>query len=172
MPAKKAATRNLVLYGAFAAFAAWVYSLTGDFPQPLLPDYPGSAMFPRFAVVLMGLLSVVGIGWEVLRLVRAPSEGGEARAAAVDDEEPMTLATLRGVALSALALAAFVVALEYLGMEIAIFAFCGAMTYVATRRPAMALLSGLCSVAAVYIIFVQGLSVFMPLTFLPRHITW
>ncbi|MCK0209724.1 tripartite tricarboxylate transporter TctB family protein [Starkeya koreensis] len=168
MSAQKASVQNLILYGLFALFAAWVFSLTADFPQPLLPGYPGSAMFPRFAVVLMGVLSLIGIAREVLRLFSA-------RAGAVPvpaEGEPDASLNVRDVVLSCLALAAFAVALEYLGMEVAVFGFCAAMTYVATRHVVASLVSGVGSVAVVYIVFVQGLSVFLPLTFLPRHIAW
>lgn len=175
MSARKTCIRNLVLYGLFAVFALWVFSLTADFPQPLLPGYPGSAMFPRFAVVLMAALSLIGIVREVVRLVAAHGEAAPAPAAVGDapvDDEPLSDMNLRDVVLSCLALAAFAATLEYLGMEVAVFGFCAGMTYVATRRATVSLVSGAASVAVVYVVFVQGLSVFMPLTFLPRHIFW
>jgi len=34
------------------------------------------------------------------------------------------------------------------------------------------LVSGVASVLVVYLVFVQGLSVFMPLAFLPRYLSW
>lgn len=170
MSAKPKAVQNIVLYGLFALFAGWIYSLTAGFPRPLLPGYPGSAMFPRLAVALMALFSLLGLVREVIGLRRAQAS---AAAPAANDEgdagDPTRLVDV--VAVFAI-LAGFVAVTEYLGMEVGVFAFTALMIYLVTRKPVAALLAGVVSVAVVYLLFVQALSVFMPLTFLPRYINW
>jgi len=170
MSAKKAAIQNLVIYGLFALLASWVFTLTADFPQPLLPGYPGSAMFPRLAVGLMGLFSTLGFIRELFRLMsgrsalpveRSDTEGGLGSRSGAS-----------GAVLSCIVLMLFVAIIEYVGMEPAVFLFCSLMTYVATRRVGASLVSGVASVLVVYLVFVQGLSVFMPLAFLPRYLSW
>jgi hypothetical protein len=173
----KRAYLNIALYGAFAALAVSVYHLTATFPRPLLPGYPGSAMFPRFIVTLMGIFALWGMLGEAYKLLRAaPSSGAPVAAkiladgqAGEGDDPPVTFGSF---VLVICALAAFVGLTEWAGMEVGIGVFTSAMIYFVTRSAMWSLISGVCSVLVVYFLFVQGLSVFLPLTFLPRYLTW
>ena len=55
-------------------------------------------------------------------------------------------------------------------MEVAVFAFIAGGVYVRSRRVLLAAGAGLVSVVIVYVLFVQALSVHLPLTFLPRYL--
>lgn len=171
MTTNRKALRNVVLYGLFALLAAWVFTLTASFPRPLLPGYPGSALFPRLTVLLMGFFSLLGILLEVIGLVRNRPTTVPAPAPDVS-EMPGDGPRLTDVLAVFGLLAAFVAVSEYMGMEVGVFLFTALMIFLVTRRPFIAAVAGIASVAVVYFLFVQGLSVFMPLTFLPRYISW
>lgn len=167
MFSKRRAIRNIIVYGAFALLASWVFVLTASFPQPLLPGYPGSAMFPRFAVGLMGFFSIIGLLRETYRLVRETDQNEPA--AAEESAEPVStgsFAIVLGI------LIAFVVVTELAGMEVGVFTFTAASLYMVTRKALISTLGGISSVIIVYFLFVQALSVFMPLAFLPRYLNW
>ena len=166
MLSRQRAIRNIIVYGAFALLASWVFVLTASFPQPLLPGYPGSAMFPRFAVGLMGFFSLFGLVREVYRLVR---ETGQNEAPAEDAAVPVSVSSF---AIVVAILIGFVVVTELAGMEVGVFVFTSASLYMVTRKALISALGGISSVVVVYFLFVQALSVFMPLAFLPRYLNW
>jgi len=167
MLSRQRAIRNIIVYGAFALLASWVFVLTASFPQPLLPGYPGSAMFPRFAVGLMGFFSLFGLVREVYRLVR--ETGQNEPAPAEDAAGPVSASSF---AIVVAILIGFVVVTELAGMEVGVFVFTSVSLYMVTRKALISALGGISSVVVVYFLFVQALSVFMPLAFLPRYLNW
>jgi hypothetical protein len=147
---------NLTLFGTVLVLTAVAYSFTGTFPSPLLPGYPGSAMFPRLVLIVMGVIAVVG--W--LRVFLSP----DGRVAG----QNITLPLLPFLAVVALLLS-FAALLGLFGMEVAVFGLIGGCIWFRSRKIVMAAAAGIASVAVVYLLFVQALSVHLPLLILPRY---
>ena len=150
---------DLGLFLTLLAFAVAAFSVTATFPSPLLPGYPGSAMFPRLVLATMGILAAFGV-------LRALFTGSDRYAGKVTTVPVLPFAAILAV------LVVFVALMAVAGMEVAIFAFVAAGYWYRTRRPLAALLAGIATVAVVYVLFVQELSVQLPLTVLPRYATW
>ena len=142
------------IYGLFLLFAIAAFRHTDTFPAPLLRGYPGAAMFPRLVLAAMAAFCLLG-------LARAALQRGPAGA---------TVALPLGAFGAALAIVcAFVAALAALGMEVAVFALIAGSMWRRTGRPALSAAIAILSVAIVYLLFVQALSVHLPLTALPRY---
>ncbi|MDX6805541.1 tripartite tricarboxylate transporter TctB family protein [Terrihabitans rhizophilus] len=163
---------NIGLYGFFILVAGFGYLQTNGFPQPLLPGYPGSAMFPRLALTLMGVFAAAGIALELLRLSRSAAAEPQAPVPLAPDEDAEEPTSARDFLIVLAMLASFVAVMQWVGMEVGVLLFVAAMVYFVTRRALTSILSGVAAVAVVYVIFCQLLSVFMPLTFLPRYLNW
>jgi hypothetical protein len=144
-----------VLFGVLLAISVAGYAMTASFPSPLLPGYPGSAMFPRIALVSLGVFSAFGLA----RALLARGTGG-----------PPLRFELAGWAAVVASLAAFAVVIRLLGTEIAAFGFVAGCLWFRRRDVVVPVVSGLLSVAFVYLVFVQLLSVHLPLLFLPRYL--
>ena len=147
---------DLGLFATFLVIAVLAYLRTATFPSPLLPGYPGSAMFPRLVLATMGVICVFGL----LRALLRPSA----------DAAPVTIEIGPFAAIVA-AIAAFGLALTLAGMEVAVFAFIGGALFYRTRKIGLAVGCGLAAVIVTYALFVQALSVHLPLTFLPRYLS-
>lgn len=147
---------DFFLYAIFLALTVAGYSVTGSFPSPLLPGYPGSAMFPRLVLIVMGVICVFGL----LRTLLRPAGVAEA---------PVQL-EIGGYLLIVLSLIGFALLLTFVGMEVAVFTFIAGGVFVRTRKPLRSAGAGLAAVAVVYVLFVQALSVHLPLAVLPRYI--
>lgn len=147
---------NIGLFAFFLIFAIAAYSVTASFPSPLLPGYPGSAMFPRLVLVTMGLVCVVGLGRAITASAGATEQGFIS----------IPIGPVSGVILYLLAFAAL---LYFLGTEIAVFAAVAGCLWARWRKPLIAMLAGIAAVLVVYFVFVQALSVHLPLLFLPRY---
>ena len=145
------------LYGVFLLLAIAAFSVTAGFPSPLLAGYPGSAMFPRIVLIAMGLVCV----WGLTSVLLTP------RGAIGKDiiEIPLT----GFVAVMAM-LAAFTFLLSFAGMEIAVLVTIGVTIWIRTRDMAIAATSAIGATIVVYVVFVQLLSVHLPLQFLPRYL--
>lgn len=148
---------NFGLFGVFAVLAAVAYSFTSTFPSPLLPGYPGSAMFPRLVLIAMGVISVSG-------LLRTLFDRGGATDLDGVELPVVAFAWVVGVLL------AFALLMYLFGTEVAIFCLIGGGIWVRTRKILLSTLAGSVSVIVVYLIFVQALSVHLPLLFLPRYL--
>lgn len=144
------------LYTAFLVLALVAYSVTGSFPSPLLAGYPGSAMFPRLVLIAMGVISIFGL----LRVLIRPKQVSE---------KPLQI-ELGGYLLIVFSLIGFALSLTILGMEVAVFAFIAGCVFLRSRRVLLSAGAGLASVVVVYFLFVQALSVHLPLTVLPRYL--
>ena len=147
---------DIFLYAFFLLLTLVAYSVTGNFPSPLLAGYPGSAMFPRLVLIVMGIICLFGL----IRVLMAP-----ARVADV----PLQL-EIGGYLLIVASLIGFALALNFIGMEVAVFGFIAGGIFVRTRRAFMSAGAGIASVVLVYALFVQALSVHLPLTILPRYL--
>lgn len=148
---------DLILFVAFFVFALGAYQVTASFPSPLLPGYPGSAMFPRIVLVTMGVIAIFGILRGVFAVKARTPRGGV--------EIPVTpfIASIGF-------LCAFAALLTLFGMEVAVFAAIAGALYYRTRNALFSIGFGLGAVIVVYMLFVQALSVHLPLLFLPRYL--
>ncbi len=147
---------DIFLYTFFLLLTLVAYSVTGNFPSPLLAGYPGSAMFPRLVLIVMGIICLFGL----IRVLMAP-----ARVADV----PLQL-EIGGYLLIVASLIGFALALNFIGMEVAVFGFIAGGIFVRTRRAFMSAGAGIAAVVVVYALFVQALSVHLPLAILPRYL--
>ena len=147
---------DFALFAIFLALAVGSYGVTASFPSPLLPGYPGSAMFPRLILVAMGVICLFGLA----RMLIARSAG-----AGADLTIPLgPFAGVVGVARR------YALLLLLAGAEIAIFCLITGCLWFRTRRLLVPVLVGLAAVVVVYLVFVQALSVHLPLRFLPRYL--
>lgn len=149
---------DLLLYGLFLVFAGLAYSVTSTFPSPLLPGYPGSAMFPRLVLIAMAVICAFGLARTLI--VRR-----------IGPELPPLEVPIGGFLLIVASLAGFAVLLNWAGMEVAVFAFIAGALTIRTRNLLLAAGSGIAAVVVVYLLFVQALSVHLPLTVLPRYLS-
>ncbi len=145
------------VYGFFLLFSIAAYSVTAGFPSPLIPGYPGSAMFPRLVLITMGVICLWGVATVLLT--------GRGAIGAKSVEIP-----IQAFVLIMAMFAAFAVMLNVAGMEVAIFVMIGAAIWIRTRSLLIAGVSGVSAIAVIYIVFVQLLSVPLPLLFLPRYL--
>lgn len=150
---------NLVLFLSFLVLAIAAYGCTATFPSPLLPGYPGSAMFPRLILVVMACISTFG----AIRCF-VSKRGGVSKSERTF-EFPML--PILGIVAALLGFALF---MRFLGSEAAIFVFIAGALWLRTRRPLVSAAAGALSVVVVYALFVQALSVHLPLQFLPRYL--
>jgi hypothetical protein len=145
------------VYGFFLLFSIAAYSVTAGFPSPLIPGYPGSAMFPRLVLITMGVICLWGIATMLLT--------GRGATGARSIEIPMqSFLLIMGM------LGAFAVMLTLAGMEVAILVMIGVTIWIRTRNLIISAVSGISAIAIVYLVFVQLLSVPLPLLFLPRYL--
>ena len=147
---------DIFLNSAFLFLTLVGYSVTGSFPSPLRAGYPGSAMFPRLVLIVMGVICLFGLVKTLLTPERAV-------------DEPLQL-EIGGYLLIVASLIGFALLLTFVGMEVAVFAFIAGGVFVRTRRALLAAGAGAIAVVVAYILFVQALSVHLPLTFLPRYL--
>lgn len=147
---------DIFLYSGFLLLTVVAYSVTGSFPSPLLAGYPGSAMFPRLVLIVMGIICIFGL----VRVLVSPSRATDL---------PL-LFEFRGYLLTVCSLIGFALLLTYVGMEVAVFVFIAGGVFVRSRRVLLSAGAGLISVVVVYGLFVQALSVHLPLTVLPRYL--
>jgi hypothetical protein len=149
-------TANIGLFTMFFALSVAGYAVTFSFPSPFLPGYPGSAMFPRLVLIVMGVLALASL----LRAVFTSADS------APQDPVELPLAEFFAIVLS---LCTFALLLWLLGTEIAVFVTIAAGIWFRTRRIGLSVCVGLISVAVVYLLFVKVLSVHLPLLILPRY---
>ena len=148
---------DLILFTVFLVFAVGAYQVTSTFPSPLLPGYPGSAMFPRIVLVTMGVIAAFGVLRSVLSGAKKAPRG------------TVSIPVTPFVA-SIAYLCAFAALLTLLGMEVAVFAAIAGGLYYRTRSLVFSACFGLGAVFVVYLLFVQALSVHLPLLVLPRYL--
>lgn len=148
---------NFVLFAVFLVVAVAGYGVTSTFPSPFLPGYPGSAMFPRLVLVAMGVIAVAGL------LRTALSKNNKTGIGTV------TLPAAPFLSVVCLLLA-FAATLHILGTEVAVFAMISGCLWFRNRNILVSGVVGLISVGVVYLVFVQALSVHLPLQFLPRYL--
>jgi hypothetical protein len=148
---------DLILFTVFLVFAIGAYQVTASFPSPLLPGYPGSAMFPRIVLVTMGVIAAFGVLRNVLTAGKKAPRG------------TVSIPVTPFVA-SIAYLCAFAALLNLLGMEVAVFAAIAGGLYYRTRSLLFSACFGFGAVVVVYLLFVQALSVHLPLLILPRYI--
>lgn len=147
---------DIILYTGFLILTLIAYSVTGSFPSPLLAGYPGSAMFPRLVLIVMGIICAFGLA----RVLLTPARVSAA---------PLKF-EIGGYLLIVASLIGFALLLTFVGMEVAVFVFIAGGIFVRTRRALVSAGAGLAAVAVVYVLFVQALSVHLPLTVLPRYL--
>jgi hypothetical protein len=147
---------DIFLYSFFLLLSLIAYSVTGNFPSPLLAGYPGSAMFPRLVLIVMGIICTFGL----IRVLMTPARAQDA---------PLPL-EIGGYLLTIASLIGFALMLTFIGAEVAVFVFIAGGIYLRTRRALVAVGTGIVAVVVVYVLFVQALSVHLPLTFLPRYL--
>ena len=147
---------DIYLYSVFLVLTLVAYSVTGSFPSPLLAGYPGSAMFPRLVLIVMGVICAFGLVRVLISPVRT-------------SDKPLRF-EFGGYFLIVCSLVVFALLLTYVGMEVAVFVFIAGGVFVRSRRVLPAVFAGLITVVVVYALFVQALSVHLPLTFLPRYL--
>ena len=114
-------------------------------------------MLPRLVLIAMGVISVFGLLRSIL--TRRPT----------NDDARLDI-PLMAFAAIVLVLAAFSAVLTLIEMEVAIFLMVAGCLYFRSRSLPTALGNALASIIVVYVIFVQALSVHLPLTFLPRYL--
>ena len=147
---------DIFLYTIFLLLTLVAYSVTGSFPSPLLAGYPGSAMFPRLVLIAMGIICVFGLARVLMSSARS--------------DDKLFRFEIGTYLLTVASLIGFALLLTYVGMEIAVFVFIAGGVFVRSRRMLLSTGAGLIAVVVVYGLFVQALSVHLPLTFLPRYL--
>lgn len=148
------------LYALALALAVAAFLHTASFPAPLLRGYPGAAMFPRLVIGGMAAFSVLGLGRALALAASGAAEGPPLRFPA----GPFAVALL--------ALGMFALLMSSAGMELAVFALIAGGLWFRTRRFVAPAMAGLGAIVVVYLLFVQALSVHLPLTILPRYPGW
>ncbi|WP_265516832.1 tripartite tricarboxylate transporter TctB family protein [Nitratireductor luteus] len=148
---------NAGLFLIFLVLSVVAYSVTGSFPSPLLPGYPGSAIFPRIILAAMAVICIFGL----LRVFFAPRRA--------TDGESIVISVVPFLLIAA-ALLIFALLLAFVGTEVAILVLISVPLWLRTRNILVSGLAGLASVAVVYLLFAQALSVHLPLQFLPRFL--
>jgi len=135
-------------------------------PPPFLPGYPGDAFFPTLVLVMIAFFGVIVL-LKALFSSREPDvpSGEPAGPVQIDIVETLIVAGL-GIA--------FIQLLFPLGLEIALFMLMFALLFPRLLMPwpmaAMwASVGALCTLAVIYLGFVIGLKVFLPLKFLPTN---
>jgi len=147
---------DIFLYSAFLLLTLVAYSVTGSFPSPLLAGYPGSAMFPRLVLIVMGIICLFGLVRVLISSVKKT-------------DAPLKF-EIGGYFLIVASLIGFALLLTFVGMEVAVFAFIAGGVFVRSRRVLLSAGAGLAAVVVVYFLFVQALSVHLPLMILPRYL--
>jgi hypothetical protein len=148
---------NACIFAFFLVFSGFAYSVTGTFPSPLLPGYPGSAMFPRLVLIVMAVISFFGL----VRLLLSHNPSAP--------KETITLPFFQFLGVVSLLLG-FAALLGLFGMEVAVFGLIGGCIWFRTRKILISAGAGVASVLVVYFLFVQALSVHLPLLILPRYL--
>lgn len=156
------ATAVLILLGL-----GFLYLDTFDMMPSLLPGYPGDAFFPRLILgftAIFGAL-VLALGWRSIRRGE-PAEISYGSDASLDWMETAIVTILS---------LAYALLVAPVGFEIATTAYVAALLAPRLIMPwpralALALLAAVATTAFLYLVFVIGLKVSVPLLFLPQYL--
>lgn len=140
-----------------AIFAGYI---TTTWLPPVLPGDPGAAFFPRIALTVVLLFSLVLLLQTATKTKREEPDQS-ARVVPID---------LSQFALTILASCLLVAGLGYVGFEASAFVFLLVLLGIRTGRWLWSAIVSAISVAIMYLVFVIALQVRLPLTFLPYHL--
>ncbi|MFY0615242.1 MAG: tripartite tricarboxylate transporter TctB family protein [Hyphomicrobiaceae bacterium] len=146
-----------ILLIVISVFAGYV---TTTWLPPVLPGDPGAAFFPRIALAVVLLFSLV-------LLVQSATKFRLTEA----DQSALTVTIDLGQFIITIVLSGLMVAgLGYVGFEVSAFAFLIVLLGMRTSRWLWSVVVSAISVAIMYLVFVIALQVRLPLTFLPYHL--
>lgn len=147
-------------YIILLAVTLWLWSIASGIEYDARPDALGPGFWPKAALVLMGVLSVVQIGWT---LMSSSDAGAVGMGAGLDEEEdeaprqPLLLAL--GVALTVV----YALSLDTLGFPIATTAFLIAFMYIGGARNHVAIwASSLIGVGVTAVLLMRVVYVSLP----------
>ena len=146
-----------IFAGAFSG--AIIYSLT--FPPPVLPGDPGAAFFPRLISITALIFCVVLI---IQRFWRTSTEK--------EQKTEKVHVQFSQFFLIVLFVAGLIIAMHFIGSEIAFFAFLTILLGMRTQRWLWSAITSVVSTVIVYIVFVALLNVHLPVLFLPKYINF
>lgn len=158
------ATTALMLCG----FACLFY-VTTLMPASILPGYPGDAFFPQLVLVFtafFGILVLV-LGIQSARIT-TPGICGEPA------DAPVKLDLLETGIVTAVAIG-YILLLEHAGHEIATTLFVFVLLWPRLfaepiRATLIAAVGAVVTMLLVYVVFILGLGIFLPLRWLPRYL--
>lgn len=146
-----------ILLIGISMFAGYV---TTTWLPPVLPGDPGAAFFPRIALAVVLLFSLV-------LLLQSATKSRLTEA----DQSALTVTIDLGQFVITIVLSGLMVAgLGYVGFEVSAFAFLIVLLGMRTSRWLWSVVVSAISVAIMYLVFVIALQVRLPLTFLPYHL--
>lgn len=152
---------DLVIALLLLAFSAIAAFTTTTWLPPVLPGDPGAAFFPRTALGIMFVFSLLLL-FRSIRVSRTePAEGEERKTVTIDVGGLFTTIAYSALLVAGIAVASF---------EISAFAFLTYMLGIRTGRWAWSAVVAVISVLVMYVCFVALLKVRLPLLFLPDYI--
>lgn len=161
------AKADRVLYILFLILAAAAFAWTFTFAKPVMRGYPGAALFPQLILITLAAFCIAGL-FRNIRTTRAVARG-ETAPDGFDADIHFRVDALTSTLIG---LGAFIVVLQFVGMEPAVFFYLAIALYLRTRRPVLALACAVFGTIGVYFLFVQALGVHLPLMLLPRYPGW
>lgn len=150
-----------------ALFCLWALYVTLGFDPPALEGFPGAAFFPQ--LILIALLALAGallVRGVIRSRQTAPADSSKAQAG---NKKPYEF-DLVPFLLSLGGVLVLLVAMQWIGMEIATTVYLGILLWLGTRRPLWSAIMAVAGAAVMYVVFVHMLNVHLPLLFLPRYL--
>lgn len=153
-------TADLVVAILLIGVSMFAVYVTTTWLPPVLPGDPGAAFFPRIALAVVLLFSLV-------LLLQSATKSRQTEA----DQSALTATIDLGQFVITIVLSGLMVAgLGYVGFEVSAFAFLIVLLGTRSGRWLWSVVVSAISVAIMYLVFVIALQVRLPLTFLPYHL--
>lgn len=163
----KADVRVADLVGAILllGLCVFTYFVTATWIPPVLPGDPGAAFFPRIAIGIVFVFSVILLIQRIKEIRRLPP----AKDLPVDNEKVVSI-DVKQFLLAFLFSGAVVAGIGYFGFEPAAFVFLFVLLGWRTGRWLWAFVTSVVAVGVMYLLFVPLLTVRLPLMFLPEYL--
>lgn len=142
----------------------FAYYTTTTWIPPVLPGDPGAAFFPRIALGVIFLFSLILLFQRAFAMRKALQESSPQTA----DDNIISIDVLQFI-VAALFSGAVVAGMEYIGFEPAAFTFLFILLGWRTGRWMWSFITSIIAVAIMYFVFVAVLTVRLPLLFLPKY---
>lgn len=155
---------DLVLALVALAGIAFLYGQTYAFPPSPVRGQPGSALFPRAILIMLAVVTVlIGLGAIRDALARRRMTAAGREAGEIEFDWRPFLGTVAAVV-------TFCVLLDLIGFEPTALLLMGTLLYRAYGSWTKAVVGAVVSTLVLYVVFVLGLGVTMPLAVLPTFI--